>query len=102
MQKPKLSFECSEQWEQMRPVSEGRHCGSCSKTVVDFTAMSDAAIIDYLKNRAHVCGRFKQTQLSVQPTFPSIYLKSVIRTPAKNQWPALLLSLALWLMTMIH
>ena len=55
---------CSEKWENFTPASNGRHCDSCQKTVVDFTKMSDRAILEFLKNKAaHTCGRFRSDQL---------------------------------------
>ena len=55
---------CSENWEDMRPEEKGRHCGACSKTVVDFSLMSDREIIAYLSRAGqHVCGRMAADQL---------------------------------------
>ena len=42
--KPCLSYVCSEDWNNMKPCEQGRFCGSCQKTVVDFTEKSDAEI----------------------------------------------------------
>ena len=49
----------------MAPNEQGRHCGSCAKTVVDFTQMNDEEVKHFLLNRSseHVCGRFKDEQL---------------------------------------
>ena len=43
----------------MSPNKEGRHCGLCDKTVVDFTVMSQEEITNYLTNnsKAQICGR---------------------------------------------
>jgi hypothetical protein len=38
---------CHENWNQMTPVEQGRHCIQCSKTVTDFTVMSNNEIINY-------------------------------------------------------
>lgn len=56
---------CSENWDNMNPNSLGRHCDSCAKTVVDFTAMSDDEVRHFFINNAsrRVCGRFSNTQL---------------------------------------
>lgn len=56
---------CESSWEQMTPVSTGRYCNSCEKTVVDFTEMSDEQIVRYFKDNAgkNVCGRFSNDQL---------------------------------------
>jgi len=65
---------CHEDWAKMLPEEKGRHCRQCCKTVVDFTAMSDAEIVRFFKDRsrmgadggpgaAGVCGRFVADQL---------------------------------------
>jgi hypothetical protein len=56
---------CSEDWEKMLPGERGRHCHQCCKTVVDFTAMSDAEVLRYFKENvgAKVCGRLMSDQL---------------------------------------
>jgi len=55
---------CDQSWQQMIEQSNGRYCGHCSKTVVDFTRMTDEDIIAYLSIRNHVCGRFDTEQLN--------------------------------------
>jgi hypothetical protein len=55
---------CHEDWNKMTPESQGRFCGSCQKTVTDFTNMSDAQLIAFFKNpKPSVCGRFNGEQL---------------------------------------
>ena len=53
---------CHQSWQQMTDVQGGRHCESCSKTVVDFTRMSNDEIINYLSVSGRVCGRFDNDQ----------------------------------------
>lgn len=57
---------CHADWDQMKPEAQGRFCSSCSKTVVDFSTMSDFSIVNYLENNKHqsVCGRFAEDQLA--------------------------------------
>lgn len=56
---------CSEDWDNMNPAAQGRFCTSCQKTVVDFTAMSDNEVKQYLLRNIgqQTCGRFYQQQL---------------------------------------
>jgi hypothetical protein len=55
---------CAESWNNFTPTPEGGFCGSCQKTVIDFTRMSDRQILEYLEQkRAHTCGRFRTDQL---------------------------------------
>lgn len=56
---------CHENWNTMTLRKKGRFCGSCSKTVVDFTKKSTEEIQGYLvenKNQ-QVCGHFYKKQL---------------------------------------
>jgi hypothetical protein len=55
---------CQQQWQQMIPVNNGRHCESCSKVVIDFTKMTNAGIINYLSAKSNVCGRFEKEQFA--------------------------------------
>ncbi len=56
---------CHENWDEMTSKENGRFCLSCSKTVVDFTAMlSDEIQHFFTQNQDNrICGRFKKTQL---------------------------------------
>jgi hypothetical protein len=56
---------CHQDWNKMTPNDQGRFCSSCSKTVVDFSTMSDAALIHYFENLkdSNVCGRVYTDQL---------------------------------------
>jgi len=56
---------CHENWNAMTPDEQGRFCSLCSKSVTDFTQMSDDEITIYLKmnNGSSVCGRFRSSQL---------------------------------------
>lgn len=62
----KIEEPCHADWNQMKPEAQGRFCSSCSKTVVDFSTMSDFSIVNYLENNKHqsVCGRFAEDQLA--------------------------------------
>jgi hypothetical protein len=56
---------CLEKWANMEAGAEGRLCGLCNKTVVDFSLMSDKDILTYLAgHKGGLCGRLKQSQLN--------------------------------------
>ena len=57
---------CHENWGAMTPNEQGRFCGSCQKTVVDFTHFSAEDIQNYFAKHygQKVCGRFKNEQLT--------------------------------------
>jgi hypothetical protein len=63
--KPSVPKPCHEEWDSMTPDSKGRFCDMCAKSVIDFTAMTDAEIRTYLVDNRDkkICGRFKQEQL---------------------------------------
>ena len=65
MLKISIPKPCHEDWSKMSPNEQGRHCDSCAKTVVDFTAMSDDEVKHFFINKKEerVCGRFQQKQL---------------------------------------
>ncbi|PJJ48435.1 carboxypeptidase-like regulatory domain-containing protein [Hymenobacter chitinivorans] len=59
-----IAKPCAELWQQMTPVPNGRHCAACRETVTDFTQMTDAEILRFLRhNPAVSCGRFTEEQL---------------------------------------
>lgn len=70
MKPKKINYQieepCHADWDQMKPETQGRFCSSCSKTVVDFSTMSDFSIVNYLESNKHqsVCGRFAEDQLA--------------------------------------
>lgn len=62
---------CHENWDQMSPREKGRYCGSCQKTVIDFSGMTDARIAEFFhKNTGNVCGRFHPDQLERSMAVP--------------------------------
>ncbi|WP_018627545.1 hypothetical protein [Niabella aurantiaca] len=77
---------CHENWETMKPGENGRYCGSCCKTVVDFTGMAPEAISDYLvQHRSeHICGRLTEKQLAMEYDTD---IQIVITHIARSGWP---------------
>src|ERR1700759_5491809 len=60
----RISEPCRENWDGMQPDEKGRFCGSCSKTVVDFSMMTDQEVVRFLGRAGQqVCGRFAPEQL---------------------------------------
>jgi len=61
----KIPEPCHQGWDTMSPREKGRFCGSCNKTVVDFTKMDTYQIQDFLiQNKdQRICGHIKQSQL---------------------------------------
>jgi hypothetical protein len=74
---------CNENWDQMTPKKNGRHCSSCNKVVVDFTNMSEKEIVAFLLKNKSACGRISAKILNK----PIAYFKPVKHI--KYQWPAI-------------
>jgi len=57
---------CHEDWNKMQPDDKGKFCGSCCKSVHDFSNKTDAEIRDILlENKGKdICGHFKKTQVN--------------------------------------
>src|SRR5688500_15055841 len=56
---------CHENWYNMQPNKDGRHCMSCQKPVVDFSNMTDREILDYISDiNGDICGRTDRMQLN--------------------------------------
>lgn len=57
---------CHEDWNKMAPAEKGAFCKACSKTVVDFTSMTDDEIRNYfIRNKGQkTCGHFRNDQLA--------------------------------------
>ncbi|MBX0291623.1 energy transducer TonB [Hymenobacter sp. HSC-4F20] len=60
---------CHEDWQQMIPVAQGHHCAQCNRTVIDFTAASQADVDAAFRASpdGRVCGRFRAGQLAPTP-----------------------------------
>ncbi|MBI3240147.1 MAG: carboxypeptidase regulatory-like domain-containing protein [Flavobacteriia bacterium] len=81
----------------MTPNDQGRFCGSCQKTVVDFTRMSDAAIFRFMEaTTSSVCGRMSNDQqekhyhaLPANSTSNSFSLRALVLGTAISTFSAL-------------
>jgi hypothetical protein len=54
---------CNEQWHLMTPKEKGRYCKACSKTIVDFSNLTDKEILNAISNGT-TCGKFHKSQLN--------------------------------------
>jgi len=62
--KIQIANPCKEQWELMQPHANGKFCGSCQKSVIDFTNFTDAELKRWFsENKGKNCGRLKPEQL---------------------------------------
>ena len=59
-----LPQACPESWTEMTATATGRHCARCQENVVDFTRMTEAEVVLFLREHPLVsCGRFRESQL---------------------------------------
>lgn len=55
---------CAENFKNFKKTEDGGFCNSCKKNVIDFTKMSDQAILNYFNNeKSKTCGIFLESQL---------------------------------------
>jgi hypothetical protein len=95
MKKLNLSIPepCHENWDQMAPIERGKFCGSCQKSVVDFTGMSDRQLAEFFKKTTgSVCGRFHEDQLHRDIAIPKKRIPWV-KYFFQFTWPAFVLFL---------
>lgn len=56
---------CEQDWSLMTQNDIGKYCSQCSKTVIDFTALSDKEIFEIMNQASgKVCGRLTKQQLN--------------------------------------
>lgn len=82
---------CQEDWQQMTPAAQGRHCDQCRRTVLDFTQATqpelEAAFLAAPDGR--VCGRFQPQQLA--PEQPASLPRRVALRPRQRKFLVALL-----------
>ncbi len=69
---------CQQDWNNMSSNDQGRFCGSCMKTVIDFSNMHEEDVKNYLLQNIHnkTCGRFSSHQLkTIRIELPSTVLQ---------------------------
>lgn len=80
-----LPEPCSQSWQEMTPVAQGRFCGQCCKTVIDFSSWEPADILVYLRQYPTTCGRFRKAQLDVAIPEPEWFVTRLNRSPFSFQ-----------------
>lgn len=61
----KIDNPCNQGWNSMSKTNNGKFCSNCSKTVVDFTSLTDNEIIQIIgKKSDKLCGRLNKQQLN--------------------------------------
>jgi hypothetical protein len=67
----KIDKPCGESWAAMEKADNGRYCTHCAKNVIDFTNMSDSAIVQLIaQSKGNICGRLNVSQLNRTITKP--------------------------------
>lgn len=75
-----LPEPCTQSWQEMTPVTQGRFCGQCCKTVIDFSSWEPADILVYLRQYPATCGRFRKGQLDVAIPEPEWFVTQLNRS----------------------
>ncbi len=61
----KVNNPCKQEWASMTKTDIGKFCSYCSKTVIDFTKLTDSEIIQIVEqNSDKLCGRLTKQQLN--------------------------------------
>jgi hypothetical protein len=63
---------CHESWGRMDATAQGAFCHSCQKEVIDFSAMTDREVAEYLAKHQTGCGRFRKDQLDTKLSIPQL------------------------------
>jgi len=77
----KIDNPCGQEWSSMIKTDIGKFCSHCSKTVVDFTQLTDNEVLQIIEhNSEKLCGRLTQEQLNraiqlYQPTNSSLFYR---------------------------
>lgn len=59
-----IAKPCTENWGNMLPAEQGRHCVSCDRSIIDFSIKTNQEILDFIKqSNGKLCGRFNDNQL---------------------------------------
>jgi hypothetical protein len=58
-----MENSCTQNWQTMLPIPQGKFCQSCSKPVRDFQAWSRTDILAYYQKHPQACGRFRVEQI---------------------------------------
>jgi len=60
-----ITSPCGENYDNFTPTSKGGFCSTCTKEVIDFTAMNSDDIAAFFSTQSakNTCGRFKSSQL---------------------------------------
>ncbi len=70
-----INEPCHENWEAMTPNQQGAFCGSCQKSVVDFSKKTLEEIKNFFSEpKGKVCGRFEEKQLQ-ELTFDDFFAR---------------------------
>jgi len=60
-----IAKPCNENWESMSSTDQGKFCSNCQKQVLDFSGLSDAAVVELInKSNGRICGRLNNSQLN--------------------------------------
>jgi hypothetical protein len=78
---------CSQKWDEMEPMAQGRYCKQCNHLIRDFSAMDDEALVNMLQSGIYSCGMFSTSQMG------TVYQLNENKQQRKKYWTAMAASL---------
>jgi len=92
-----ITNPCDKDWDSMQVTNKGKFCGSCNKTVIDFSTWEVEEIKEYLKNKnQRVCGHFNALQVASNHPMYKQYLIDLFLSAEKKIKIPLLKSIFLY------
>ena len=64
---------CSEKWNKMQTIPNGKHCESCDKNLVDLRSLNNQQIYDLVNVDSELCGLLSESQLQSEFNFQEEY-----------------------------
>lgn len=81
---------CQENWQEMTPTTQGKHCASCKREVIDFTSLTKKEIHTRIIKGESICGRFRKDQLNTPLYFEPTKVRQWKKYAASLLFPAAL------------
>lgn len=80
LKKLDIKKPCSQNWDEMTPMPQGRFCGSCSHVIHDFSELANDELLSILQSGKYSCGRFEKKQMGF------LYLSKENNSDRKKYW----------------
>ncbi len=85
--KLEIKNPCTQNWDEMKPLENGKHCSSCNHVIHDFSEMNDSELLTILQSGKYRCGMFTKDQMG------TMYLEKEKSSNRKKYWNAIAASI---------